>query len=119
MFMFHRAFMKKISKALLLTALVLPGAGHLYLKHYLPGISIMGVFVYLLSIIILELYKRTEKISQQIMSGEIPPELGVIIEMVTTQSEQSSQQTSLVGYSLLFIWILSMLDIYRIDKKMK
>ena len=34
--------MKKSTKAALLSAFVLPGAGHIFLKKYIPGVALVG-----------------------------------------------------------------------------
>jgi len=111
--------MKKTNKAVLLSALVFPGAGHIYLKKYLPAVGFIGAFAFLLSVIIGEIIERTEKISQKIINGDIPLEVSAISQALAEQSANSGQQTSFTGYALLFIWFFAMYDAYRLAKQVK
>lgn len=111
--------MNKINKAVLLSALVLPGAGHIFLKKYLPAAGFIGAFVFLLSIVITEIIERTEKITQKVLNGEIPLDANAISQALTEQSANAGQQTSYAGYALLFIWLFAIYDAYRLAKQVK
>jgi len=111
--------MKKTNKAVLLSALVFPGAGHIYLKKYLPAIGFIGAFAYLLSVVISELVKQTEKITQKILSGELPLEANAISQALAEQGANNGQQTGFASYALLFIWFFAMYDAYRLAKQVK
>ena len=111
--------MKKTTKAVLLSVLVFPGAGHVYLKKYLPACGFIGAFAFLLSIVVSALVEQTEKISQRIVSGDLPLDINAISQALAEQSANSGQQTSFTGYALLFIWLFSALDAYRLAKQVK
>ena len=108
-------FMKISTKAALLSALVFPGLGHFHLKKYPPAIGFFSAFAYLMSIVIGALLERTEKISQQILSGEIPLEVSAISQALAEQG--AGEQAGFTGYALLFIWLFSLLDAYRLGRK--
>ena len=111
--------MKKTTKVALLSALVFPGAGHLYLKKYPPAFGFIAAFAYLLSIIISTLIEKTEKISQLIIDGKIPLEVNAISQALAEQNVNGAQVSSFAGYSLLFIWLFAVFDAYRIAKQTK
>jgi len=109
--------MNKATKAVLLSALVFPGAGHIFLKKHLPAVGFIAAFAFLLSIVVSALIERAEKISQKIVSGEIPLEINAISQALVEQSANSGQQTSFTAYALVFIWLFAMYDAYRLAKK--
>jgi len=111
--------MKKTKKAVLLAILVFPGAGHIYLKKYLPAIGFIGAFAFLLSIIISSLVERAEKVSQKIVSGDIPLDVAAISQALAEQSANSGQQSSFTAYALLFIWLFAIFDTYRLARQIK
>jgi hypothetical protein len=111
--------MKKTSKAVLLSLLVFPGAGHIFLKKYLPASGFIVVFAYLLSIVIKKLIERSEEISQMIISGEIPLEINAISQALNEQSANAGAQMGFSGYALLFIWLFATFDAYRLAKQIK
>ena len=90
--------MKKTEKAFLLSVLVFPGTGHVLLKRYIAGFSL----------IIME-------IADKIKSGEPSPDLSVILELLSHQSasaEVQSINTSMVV--LLVAWLVGVVDSYRV-----
>ena len=111
--------MKNTTKAVLLSALVFPGAGHIFLKKYFPAFGFIAAFAFLLSIVISALVERAETISQKILSGDIPLEINAISQALAEQSVTGGQQTSFSGYALVFIWLFAMLDTYRLAEKVK
>lgn len=109
--------MKKTTKATLLSTLVFPGVGHIFLKKYLPALGFIAAFAFLLNNVVIALFERTEKISQKILNGEIPLEISAISQAITQQSVNSGQQDGFTIYALLFIWLFSAIDAYRLAKQ--
>ena len=109
--------MDKSTKAVLLSALVLPGAGHVFLKKYimafiLVGISICGVY-YIMSI---ALSKATD-IIYKIQLGEVQPDLISIMELVSKQSNiTDTQSVNIATTSIIVCWVVGIVDSYRVAR---
>ena len=109
--------MKKTSKAVLLTAFVFPGLGHYLFRRYLSAVILVGVSLVLLFFLISTAIERALVISDKILNGEVQPGL---IEITQLASESSAgDDVSLVGYvstALLVVWIVALLDIFRLSR---
>ena len=109
--------MTKSFKAALLSALVFPGVGHLYLRKYLIGVALIGAALYPLYILIDYTIRSAEKIVNKIISGEIQPDLVVIRDLISQQqTAPEAQQLSWVTTALVIIWVIGIIDSYRIGR---
>jgi hypothetical protein len=110
--------MKKTEKAFLLSILVFPGAGHILLKRYISGfflIIIASVASYFL--IYGAIYQALE-IADKIKSGEIYPDLSVILTLVSNQSASSEfQSLNTAMVALLIVWLVGIVDTYRLGRQ--
>ena len=107
--------MNKSTKAALLSALVFPGAGHLFLKKYLAGAGLAIAALGSLSLILADLIERALQVAAQIRTGEVPLEVAAIIELLTRQPTGGAAQ--LLNYAwmvLIFSWLLGVVDAYRV-----
>ncbi|HEX5125238.1 MAG TPA: DUF6677 family protein, partial [Rhodocyclaceae bacterium] len=66
--------MKKSSKALLFSALIFPGAGHLVLKRYARGIALLVPSIVALIVICNDAMQKASSIADKILSGEVSPD---------------------------------------------
>ena len=107
--------MKTSTKAVLLSALVLPGAGHLYLKQYVTGfalacISITGVY-YLLA----RATEQAMQIAAQIQNGNVPLDAAAITELAAAQpAGTDATLQSIATAAIMICWVIGMVDSYRI-----
>lgn len=109
--------MKKVEKAFLLSVLVFPGSGHILLKRYLTGFSLIIIASIASYFLIYGVINQALEIADKIKSGELYPDLSVILELVSHQSvsaEVQSINTSMVV--LLVAWLVGIVDSYRIGK---
>jgi hypothetical protein len=107
--------MKKSIKAALLSAFVLPGVGHFFLKKYITG-SILAVAALpgLYSIIVTTIEKAL-KIANQIQTSNIPLSIEEISALVSQQVLQSeAQQMNIALFALLSAWVIAIVDAYRV-----
>lgn len=112
--------MTKSTKAALLSTLVFPGSGHLYLKKHLIGAIIVLVSIvsgyYLMSIVV----ENTLAITQKIQTGEIQPDAVSISKMMEENSKNSDNAFSgLATIAIFFCWIFGIIDSVRIGHKME
>ncbi len=110
--------MTKSTKAALLSALVFPGAGHLFLKKYVSAVVLAStafIGVYYLTMTMVE---RALQITQKIQTGEIPLDVIGITELVSKQS--SGDETQLINIAttaFVIVWLIGIIDSYRIGRK--
>lgn len=105
--------MKKSVKAALLSALVYPGAGHFFLKKYALCAVFSCTFSVPLYFIISEIVAKAENIVEQIKNGEIPLDIAAISESL---SSANAQELNIKMYVLVIVWLLGIVDSYRIGR---
>ncbi len=109
--------MKKASKAALLSALIFPGAGHFYLKKYLPGVVLFGVALFGFSQLITDIVEKSLLITEQIQTGTVPLDVKTITGLLaTTSSGNDVQSINIIGIILLVCWLAGIIDSYRIGR---
>jgi hypothetical protein len=111
--------MDKSVKGALLSGLILPGLGQIVLKHALRGVVIIVTVLVSMSAIVVKTVQRALAILEKIdlEGGLISME--TIRDAATEASTKSGNLTiSLLFLLLLFCWIVSIVDAYRIGKRM-
>ncbi|MDP2562050.1 hypothetical protein [Psychrobium sp. 1_MG-2023] len=110
--------MKKTTKAVVLSIVVFPGAGHIFLKRYKTAALFLGIFGAAAVMIISNILSRAQLIADRIIAGEIPPDFTTILQEVAKQSEvYSSHHQTIISFSLLILWQLCTFDAYRCAKR--
>lgn len=109
--------MKKSTKAALLSAFVLPGAGHIYLKKYIPGVVLvcgsLGSIYYLTS----KTVEKGLRIAEIIRSGDVQLDISAITELVSTQATGNETQLINIASAILIIsWLIGIVDSYRVGR---
>ena len=84
--------MKKSAKASLLSAFVFPGAGHIYLKKYIPGVALVGTSLVSVYYLITKSVESALKIAEKIQSGEVQLDATTISELVSKQTTGTESQ---------------------------
>ena len=109
--------MKKSTKAALLSAFVFPGAGHIFLKKYVPGSVLAGTAFTALYYLTAKAVARAMEIVDKIQSGEIPPDIAVITELVSKQPTGTEALRINIATAIFIIsWIAGMVDAYRVGR---
>jgi uncharacterized membrane protein len=109
--------MKKSTKAVLLTAFIFPGAGHIYLKKYIPGIVLMGVSSAGVCYLTSRIVERALQIVEKIQYGHVQADSTVINQLLSTQSTGNESLLMNIATLAIFIcWIIGIIDAYRIGK---
>jgi hypothetical protein len=107
--------MKRSSKAALLSGIIFPGIGHMFLKEYLRGSVLMVSALLALSIIVTRVFQQALTIVDRINSGEIPVESGAIAEMVSNSTSGADgfiENTALIVLGIC--WLIGIIDSYRL-----
>ena len=95
--------MKKSKKAALLSAFVFPGAGHIYLKMYIPGISLVGTSLVAVYYLITKSVESALQTVEKIQSGDVQLDATAITELELQQS--SCTESHLIDIATLEIII--------------
>jgi len=105
--------MKKSTKAGLLSALVLPGFGHLYLKLYIQGIILSLVagsaVFHIMSVAVSSAIRTVEKLQ----NGNMLIDVQTISELASQQATTNVESTNLAVIVLVICWLMGIIDAYR------
>jgi len=109
--------MKTSLKAALLSAFVFPGVGQLWLRKYLLGCIFSFAAAVPLYIIVSTTVEQTQKILDQINLQASTLDYLAINDLVSQQMASiDTQQMHIATITLLVIWLISILDAYRIGR---
>ena len=107
-------------KASLLSALVFPGTGHLYLKRYLSGTALASIAVGALYYLVSAGIEKAIEIAEKIQLGEVQPDIETIIELVSNQSNSTDLRlNSIASIVLFFSWVIGIVDSYMAGREKK
>ena len=107
--------MKKSTKAVLLSALVFPGSGHLYLKKYMAALVLMAASLAALVYLVDKSMESAYQIVGQIQNGSVAPDAASISDLMSQQtSGPDALLLNIVNYLLIIFWIIGIIDSYRI-----
>ena len=109
--------MSKSTKAVLLSALVFPGAGHLSLKQNTRGTLLIITTFISLWIIISNALDQAVKILNQMQAQGATIDISRISELSTQAAHNNESMTSNIAlFVLLACWIFAIIDCYRLGK---
>lgn len=111
--------MKKTDQAVLLSALIFPGSGHFFLKRYFVGLLLGSIALVASYFLISGMITKALELADKIKGGEIPPNIAVIIELLSQQTagdELRTLNTALI--ILLVVWLVGIVDSYRIGRQL-
>lgn len=107
--------MKISTKAALLSALVLPGAGHIYLKKYVTGVALAGVSIVSLYYLIAKATEHALQIVAQIQNGDVPLDATAISELASVPATGTESMLQNIATAAIMIsWIIGIINSYRI-----
>lgn len=111
--------MKKTEKAVLLSALVLPGSGHFFLKRYISSLVLASTALVASYFLISGVINKALDISDKIKRGEIPPDIAAITELVSHQpSGAELQSLNAAMIILVAAWLIGIVDSYRVGRQL-
>lgn len=104
--------MKKATKAALLSALVFPGLGHLYLKRWVTGALLAGVTSYAAYTMVSVVLRVTRDVARQIESGVVSANLETVTRLVEQQLAGSEQAAGIASWVVLGCWVVGIVGAY-------
>lgn len=105
-------------KGALLSGLLFPGLGQIFLKRYKRGIVLMITVLSSLCVIIMRTIQIASTILEKIWSEGGVIDIGTISNAVTRAATSSDSQ--IISFSLVLViicWIVGVVDAYRIGKQ--
>jgi hypothetical protein len=106
--------MSKSGKAALLSALVFPGAGHLFLKKHLTGAILLCASLAALYLIAADIWEKALAIVEKIERGEVSPDVAAIAELLSRQPMGNESHLLNAALPVLIIcWLIGIADSYR------
>ena len=110
--------MKKPLKIALFSGLVFPGVGHFMLKKYLSAAILFSSFAISSYIYFKDAMAKVSDILQQVQNGTVALDTTAITTALANISTGlSQQQLSFLSYFMMLIWLVSIIDSYRLAKK--
>ena len=114
--------MKKSTAAVLLSGLVLPGAGHFMLKKPVRGIALCVLSLAALSVVIGIYIQKAKALLEKIESGSIVPDVRSLTEAVLSTMQGGDTLVLNIAMTVLMLcWAIAVFDSYRLglieDKK--
>lgn len=109
--------MTKTNKAVLSSAFIFPGIGHLLFKRYIVAICYAIITLSTLVPILSMVIDVATDVAQKIVTGEVEPNILVVRQLIAQQ--QASLSTPLVRFStvcLIGTWVIGIADTYRVGK---
>ena len=111
--------LSQILKAVLLSALVFPGCGHLYLRQYQPAAVFTLLTLSCLLVLLNTAMDIAGQLASQIESGQLALNITAIQQAIEQQLYAAeSLATSVSSWLLLVCWLVAIVDSYRRAKKL-
>jgi len=109
--------MSRSTTAVLLSALVLPGAGHLYLKRYPRGLALIAISLACLWVFVDRAMQQVSLVLDQVASEGAAVDVGRLSELVTqTSNGPGSLVVTVASLVLAGCWVIGIVDAYRIAR---
>jgi len=108
--------MKRSTKAALLSGLVFPGLGHIYLRRYVAGLVLLclaGGSIYIVASTVID---TALDVAGEIESGGMAADSASISELVTQRSQQAGQSANVAAWVLMACWLIGIFDSYRVGR---
>lgn len=107
--------MSKAVTAGLLSALVAPGSGHLYLKHTLSGCVFLAIALLTLTSLLLPILAMAQDIAREVQSGGL--DIAAITNEVSQRSADIAAKTAGNGYLFILCWFIALVDSIRLGRR--
>lgn len=110
--------MRKSTKAALLSGLVFPGLGHLVLKRYLRGVTLIVVAFVATWMLVAGTVHRAMEVVDRIESGEVAPETGEIEKAIADSASNTGFPVEDVSLGVFLVaWLVGIADCIRLGRE--
>ncbi len=109
--------MKRFTKAVLLSALLYPGAGHWYLARKWTALLFMLAATAALYVLMSSAWSQSNLIAEQFLSGDTQLEVGALLcQMAEQSSLDPSNRSTIATVCLGVVWFAATLDTWRVGR---
>lgn len=106
--------MSKSLRAALLSALLFPGSGHLWLRHFKTAAALIAISLIALVVVFNFVAGQVRAIVDRILAGDIPLDPIAITEQVTRATTSSDiANVRIALWVLVICWVIGIVDSYR------
>jgi hypothetical protein len=113
-----RSTMSRSTNAVLLSALVLPGAGHLYLKHLGRGVALIAVSLVCLGVFVDRAMQQASAVLDRLESEGGALDAGQLSDLVAQAANSAgSPATTVAALVLAGCWLVGIVDAYRLGRE--
>jgi len=105
------------TNAALLSALVVPGAGHLYLKHFSRGIALVAISLACLGVLADRALQQASTLLGRLTSGDAAADPAQLADLIAQASNSpGSPAVTAASLVLAVCWAIGIVDAYRIAR---
>ena len=109
--------MKASSKAALLSALVFPGLGQMYLKRYVRGLIPMVLILIGLGVLIVQATVGALQVLDKIQLQGGTVDMNAVSNLAAGSSTHGDPYSSLISLGIAGCWVFSVIDAYLLGKE--
>jgi len=109
--------MRRSTRAALISGLVFPGLGHLYLGKYLAGLALLVVAAASIYPVITATVDVALTLAQEIETGDVPLDAEAISTRVEQGSAAAEQAVRVPGVMFLLCWIIGIVYSARAGRR--
>lgn len=100
--------MKNSVKAAIFSAVIVPGAGFFLLRQYLLGFCFLFPALGALTYILRHYFIKTRAVSEQLLLGEIPPDVTLMVAQVINETDpEKIRLLAVATWVFLASWLIS------------
>ena len=109
--------MNRTRKAVLLSALAIPGAGHWYLGKKWQSVVLMLAALAAFFVLMSGALTQANLIADKILSGEVQPELSALMNLLAEQrNAEKSSSMAIATVVAVVVWLIGVVDAWRVGK---
>ncbi len=109
--------MKRATKAALISGLVFPGTGHLYLKKYIPGAILVIAAFFCAYQITSDAIDSAQQMVERMQSSNGLADIDALLELAAEQKAEDRSYLSDLPMTLFTVfWLIGIADAYRIGR---
>ena len=110
--------MRKSTQALLWSAAIFPGAGHLFLKSFARGIALIAISLISLSLLLIQIVQYASQVIEKALAEGSSLDLQYLVA-TTMQASADDKILNAALWALILCWVLGMVDAYLLGKKLE
>ena len=108
--------MKRSTKAVLISGLVFPGLGHIFLRRYVVGFILLCLASGSIYIVAKTVFDTALDVAGEIESGSVAIDSGSMSQLVAKRSREAEQSTNVAVWVLMASWVIGIIDSYRVGR---